>query len=116
MSHILLPWPSRDVHPNSRPHFMAKARATKRMRRDAYYAAKAAGVRVDAPEGPIAVKVTFYPPNKRKRDEDGCTASCKAYLDGIAEALGVDDNRFRLSYEFPDLCVFEGEVKFEVVG
>lgn len=112
--HILLPWPARVVHPNSRAHWRRRAAATKWMRRDAYYAGKAAKLRVG--DGPIAVALTFYPPDRRRRDLDGCIASCKAYLDGLADALGVDDNRFTLSASLSDLCTHDGEVKIEVVG
>ena len=33
---------------------------------------------------------------RRRRDDDNLAASCKAYRDGIADALGIDDFRLRL--------------------
>lgn len=36
----------------------------------------------------------FYPPDKRRRDDDGLLSSMKAARDGIADALGIDDHRF----------------------
>jgi crossover junction endodeoxyribonuclease RusA len=45
------------------------------------------------------VDITFHPPDKRKRDLDNCLASFKAGLDGIADALGVNDCQFKLSLE-----------------
>lgn len=113
-AHILLPWPARVVHPNSRAHWRRRAGATKRMRRDACVLAKAAKLRLG--DGAVHVTLTFYPPDRRRRDLDGCIASCKAYLDGLADAMGVDDNRFTLSARLSDICAHDGEVKIEVVG
>ena len=94
---INLPWPSRVLSPNSRAHYHVKARATKAARTLAYWTAHTG--MVDLPDGPIAVRVIFHPPDKRHRDDDNNLASCKAYLDGIADAYGVNDNRFALTLE-----------------
>jgi hypothetical protein len=48
------------------------------------------------PDGPIALTLHYRPTNARV-DEDGFIASLKSYLDGIAAALCVNDNRFRLT-------------------
>lgn len=48
------------------------------------------------PDGPLALWVTWYPPDRRHRDDDNLIAGFKAYRDGIADALGIDDKRFRL--------------------
>jgi len=40
---IILPWPPRELHPNARPHFHAKAQATKAYRIAATYTALAEG-------------------------------------------------------------------------
>ena len=34
---------------------------------------------------------TFYPPAKYHYDEDGLVGRCKAYQDGVGDALGFDD-------------------------
>lgn len=111
---MLLPWPPRVVHPNSRSFWAVKARATKRMRHDAAWVAKQAKISVG--DGPIHIALTFYPPDKRRRDLDGCISACKAYLDGLADALGVDDSRFTLSARMASVCAHGGEVKIEVRG
>ena len=41
-----------------------------------------------------ALNITFIMPDKRRRDRDNLLASSKCTLDGIAQALGVDDNNF----------------------
>jgi crossover junction endodeoxyribonuclease RusA len=52
------------------------------------------------PEGaPLRVTLKIYPPDKRRRDWDNIVASLKSGLDGIADALGIDDSRFRLSID-----------------
>lgn len=109
---MLLPWPDRVVSPNARTHWAPKARATKRMRHDAAWSAKQAQISVG--DGPIHVILTFYPPDKRRRDLDGCISSCKAYLDGLADALGIDDSRFALSARMAAVCSADGGVKIEV--
>lgn len=98
MISISLPWPPRSLHPNSREHWGTKARATKKARSDAWAVARSAGLRRGDPDipGDIKVTVAFNPPRKSV-DEDGVLSSCKAYLDGISDALGVNDNRFKIS-------------------
>lgn len=91
-----LPWPAKILHPNARPHWANKARATKEARRIGYFLALAASRERPSSSWPerIQVKLTFHPPSNRTRDRDGLLANCKAYLDGVADALGVNDSRF----------------------
>ncbi len=92
---IELPWPDRVLSPNSRAHWGAKARATVKHKSWAHNAALAWRGRDHRPiEGRIDVLITAYPPDKRPRDLDNVMASCKAYLDGIAYSLGVNDSMF----------------------
>lgn len=44
---------------------------------------------------PIRLTVTFVMPDKRLRDTDNCLAAAKAALDGMADALGVNDRQFQ---------------------
>jgi len=46
------------------------------------------------PDGRLDLWVDFYPPDCRRRDDDGMLASFKAARDGLAQALGIDDSRF----------------------
>lgn len=93
MAVIRLAWPHRDSHPNSRVHWSKRAKANKAMRSAAYYLAKASGIYVPG-EGEIPLLITFYPPDRRRRDLDGCLSAMKSQLDGIADALKVNDSRF----------------------
>lgn len=94
---IELGWPAKALNPNSREHFMTKSRFIKAAKTTAFWATKAVLGRAEFPhdgEARIAVIVTAYPPDKRDRDSDNLLASCKSILDGIAQALGVDDKFF----------------------
>lgn len=92
---IDLPWPSRDLHPNARVHWAVKARAAKKARADAAWAARAAGVgKIDAEA--LNVAIIFTPPSNRAHDLDGLVASVKSYIDGIADVVGVDDRNWRI--------------------
>lgn len=101
---VELPWPDRRLHPNARPHWAARARAVDGARADAHLLTRAALGRapVTFAPGPIRFAVVAYPPDRRRRDDDGIIASLKAARDGIADALGVDDHRFRLAFELAE--------------
>lgn len=49
----------------------------------------------EPPQGQIKLTVTFVMPDKRLRDTDNCLAAAKAGLDGMADALGVNDRQFQ---------------------
>jgi crossover junction endodeoxyribonuclease RusA len=104
---VTLPWPHKDLSPNSRKHWRGKAPIKAKAREDAAYAAFQAmsgGVREErirfAGDGPIPVDVYFYPPDRRHRDDDNMIGAMKAARDGLADALGVNDRRFRPNYHF----------------
>lgn len=91
---IELPWPHKDLSPNARGHWSKRHRAVKKARADAYGATLAAGIRKVAVDL-VQVTTTFFPPDRRNYDHDNLQARCKAYFDGIADAIGVDDKHFR---------------------
>ena len=96
MSQVLtLPWPQRVLNPNSRGHWAVKAKSAKAYRYECFVLASVAKLKVDW-EGPIDVYLTFRPPSKRKYDLDNALASLKSGLDGLADALKVNDSRFRI--------------------
>ena len=91
---ITLPWPEEDLHSNSRPHFMALARAKKKARQTARMIAKSDGVEC-WPDATILIE--YYPPTRRG-DPQNVPSSLKSYLDGIADAMGCDDKAFKVDY------------------
>lgn len=93
MNCVELPWPPRQLSPNARPHFLAKSTATKLYRDGAYWLAYNALSPVGG-EGELVLRVEFYPPDRRRRDLDSMFSSIKAGLDGIADAMAVNDYCF----------------------
>jgi len=93
--------PPKALSPNTRTHWAAKARAVKAHRGEAFLMAGRAVAGVDKGgqwwakvDTEILVRATFWFRVNRRRDRDNAQASLKAAMDGIAEALGVDDSRF----------------------
>ena len=115
----MLPWPDKRLSPNSRVHWADKVRPKAYARFDAKIATIAtAGFLAtkegfDQSDGPIPFNVTFYPPDKRHRDDDNMIGSIKAHRDGIADALGVNDRRFKASYTVAEPCK-PGRVEIEL--
>ena len=89
-----LPWPPKELSPNARMHHHAKARIAKSYRETCYWLAVAANLPAMPADGEIIVSLAFHPPDKRRRDLDGCLGSCKQLLDALADALHVNDYRF----------------------
>ena len=97
MKTIRIPWPPGILNGHAKGHWRKRAKATKDQRTAAFWAAKAAGVTTD----PNAVlRFTYHPPDRRRRDVQNMPGALKAAVDGIADAMGVDDNGFRP--QFPD--------------
>lgn len=76
---------------------MARAAMIRNARGGAYYTARAL-----LPVGKRWAKrchlaIQFCPPNRRKRDLDNMLASLKATLDGLSDAMGVDDSGWSLT-------------------
>lgn len=101
MLEVMLPWPPRVLWPNGRPHWASKARAVLAARscaaEETILAAWAQGQgadTIDLARAEIPVEITFHPPTRAKRDRDNQSAACKSYLDGLADAMGIDDARF----------------------
>lgn len=93
MTRVTLPWPRGTLHPNGRPHWAVKARHTALARADALIACRAAGLRPSGAER-VRLRLELFPPDRRRRDLPDAISALKASIDGIADALGVDDSRF----------------------
>lgn len=100
MIRLVIPFPPRTLHPNSRPHWTARYKASTKYKNDCFYLALTARYHDADPAAPIPIKITWHPKSKIPGDYDGCIANLKAGLDGIAQAWGVNDSRFRLALEF----------------
>lgn len=91
---LILPWPPKELSPNARTHWRKKAPITKAYKQACWALCKEAGVIAPETVGRLHLWLTFYPPDRRHRDDDNMIASFKAGRDGLALALGVDDKRF----------------------
>lgn len=67
----------------------------------AWACARTAGLR--HVEGKLRVTLTFCPPDNRHRDLDGMQSNMKHALDGIADAMGVNDRMFRPHSDWGDV-------------
>ncbi len=97
---IELPFPPAILSGHNTGHFRKKAPIIAQHREWAKNATLAAGIAV--PEsGDIRVGVTFYPADRRG-DRVNFPNRMKAYWDGIADGLGVNDNRFLPSFHYAE--------------
>lgn len=94
---VVLPWPHRYLSPNSRVIWQAKYQVSTRARTLARLVTLervGCGFKARPENSRINVTLVAHAYDKRKRDEDNLIASMKPYLDGIADALGVNDACF----------------------
>lgn len=99
---VTLPWPPKDLSPNSRIHWSRRSKAAKAYRRACHVLTLEAGIRGVDWEGDIHLWIDFYPPDRRHRDDDNMIAAFKAGRDGMADAMGLDDKRFRIHHYVKD--------------
>lgn len=114
-----LPWPAKELSPNFRGHWSVVAKAKKAYRLKCKQLGLAGGLHL-ANKNPSSVKVhlIFCQPDRRDRDWDNMLASMKSGLDGLADAMGVDDSKWRPTFDVADDPVKHGKVlvAFEVVS
>lgn len=92
---IDLPFPAKELWPNGRAHWAVVSKQKKLARKAAWGAAMAKRDRVQLTNGLLPIRITCYPKAKGPApDRDNIVASAKAYIDGIADALGIDDKHF----------------------
>lgn len=123
---VLLAWPKRILWPNGRAHWGQKHREVSRYRDDARLLTLVElGGRAWPASAGVRVALEFRPPvatragrrNTATPDIDNAVAAVKSGLDGIADALGVNDRTFQL--ERPQLgdrvVLGEVSVRLEVL-
>jgi Holliday junction resolvase RusA-like endonuclease len=100
MLRVELPWPDAKLAPNrAKGLHWAKTHGARAAAFEAAYMLTHQAVNQHRGPwypltGDVPLTLTFYPPDKRKRDADNLLASCKHFLDGVATALTFDDSRF----------------------
>ena len=109
---IRLSWPDRSMWPNARVDRRAVAGKRKSYRQEAAWATYQAGFRSVAwPRAHLVV--TFCPPDQRKRDLDNMLAAIKSGLDGVSDAIGMDDSLWEITMRRGDVVRPGGAVLIE---
>jgi len=98
---LKLPIPHRDVSPNgrrgeSRWAAIAKSKLVKQHRQNAcnHMLVEIASGRLSRAGLPLGYSLSHYFPTMEFRDEDNADGACKAYRDGICDALKMSDKDF----------------------
>ena len=91
---ITLPLPARELSPNARVHWAKKSPITKAHRMKAQIQTD---ICLMIGDKIASYQLFFFWKDKRRHDRDNASASCKAYLDGIADALNQDDSTFEFN-------------------
>lgn len=91
---IELGWPAKQLSRNARVHHMVQHRYAKAAKNEAFWSTKIA-LPKDFGADRFSIHVRAYPPkNWATADKDGFVSRLKWHLDGIAQALGVNDSVF----------------------
>jgi len=114
---VVLPWPDQKLSPNNaaKIHWAPKGKAVKLARTASYVLTRAQFPQGKPKWSGARISITFCPPDRRKRDLQNAISSAKALVDGIADALGIDDSEFKIAYDFGPV-VKGGSVRVEIRG
>lgn len=110
-----LPWPPPELSPNARKHWLAMAKAKKRYRTNCWIVTLQQ--RDSKPlegKGPWKLTLEFHPPPRsgaQRGDDDNLVARMKAGLDGMCDALQIDDTQLRLQAPVRGAWSKEGSVR-----
>ena len=100
---ITLPWPDSRLNPNQSKgmHWAATASLRKSAKASGHFLTMKAlretgAVRAGFQKAPapVPLTITFVQPDRRARDRDNLLAALKPALDGVANALGINDSEF----------------------
>lgn len=93
---IELDFPPADLFPNRSKgkHWGALYKSRSDYREKSFYLTKSQLKNWKHEGGTIRLDLTFEMPDKRHRDVDNCLAAAKAGIDGLADALFVNDKLF----------------------
>lgn len=107
MIRLELAWPARPLWANWRGHWHTRSLHVATARQMTWAKALGAGSKRANITRPI-LRFQFHPPTKRLPDLQNMPHTMKAHIDGIADALGIDDKHF--------LCVWPMQFAEPVKG
>lgn len=98
MIEFTLPWPLAQLSPNARLHWAKVARAKKQYRKACWATCleQMPGQSL-SPAGDhpgLTLTLTFVPPDRRSYDRDNLMARMKSGIDGMCDAIKIDDKAF----------------------
>lgn len=95
MIELTLGWPPSGLSPNARLHWAKKAKVKAAYRKACWATVveQTGNTRLKDP-GPLHVVLVFTPPDRRSYDRDNLVARMKAGIDGMCDALMIDDKQF----------------------
>ena len=96
MIKIVLGWPPSDLSPNKRLHWTKLAAAKKQYRKDCETVSREQLKKFKLTNLPekLVLEMTFIPPDRRNYDRDNLVARMKSGIDGVSDALRINDKRF----------------------
>jgi crossover junction endodeoxyribonuclease RusA len=109
---IAVPFPPASLSGHNSGHWRAKSKTVRQYREWACIMTKQAKITAPA-TGDIRLRITFYPPDRRG-DRTNFANRAKPIIDGVADALGVNDRRFLPEYHFGE-PEQPGRVTIEVI-
>jgi len=89
---LTLSWYPKELNPNSSCHYHVKAKHKAIYKELCYWLTKEAKIPKDDYK---ELHIIFYKPNRRHMDLDNMLASIKSGLDGMCQALEIDDRCFK---------------------
>ena len=111
---IELRFPPKELNPNWSGSFRQFLRVKMAYRDECYWKTlEQVGRWRPAEHGTIPVTLTIFKPDRRKYDDDNLEGRAKRSRDGVAKALGVDDNRFKVTRVISDEIKKGGMIVFE---
>lgn len=95
MLELQLPWPPAQLSPNARLHWAIAYRAKAKYRDHCWAVVRAQTQQRLEDKRDYALELRFVPPDRRSYDRDNLIARMKAGIDGLADALLIDDKQFK---------------------
>ena len=117
MIEIVLGWPPSDLSPNRRLHWAKLAEAKKHYRKNCHSASKEQLKKYKLTNLPelLVLEMTFIPPDKRNYDRDNLVARMKSGIDGLADAMRINDKRFNTVISTMDQNYLGGFVRIRIL-
>ena len=117
MIELVLGWPPSNLSPNARLHWAKLARAKKQYRNACFSVSKEQLKKFNTDNIPekLVLEMTFIPPDRRSYDRDNLVARMKSGIDGLADALKINDKRFNTVISTMDTDYLGGFVRIRIL-